>query len=97
MSLDSVEPYIITIYDESLKEEHNDNSIIKKDNILVFSSLLFIANVITAFIRGYYCYSLLFIILTITSVLVHSHKNNIIIKYLDKVAIYCNLWSVFII
>jgi hypothetical protein len=88
MSVDSTEPYIITIDDESSKEQEDDNTIITNDNILVFSSLLFIANAVTAFIRGYYSYSFLFIILTITSVLVHSDKNNIIIRYLDKVAIY---------
>uniref|UniRef100_A0A6C0HDN5 Uncharacterized protein n=1 Tax=viral metagenome TaxID=1070528 RepID=A0A6C0HDN5_9ZZZZ len=51
MSLDSTEPYIVTIDDESLKEQEDNNTIINQDNILVFSSLLFIANAVTAFIR----------------------------------------------
>ena len=89
MSVDSTEPYIVTIDDESLKEQEqeDDNTIINQDSILVFSSLLFIANAVTAFIRGYYSYSLAFIILTITSVLVHSNKDNIIINYTDKLVI----------
>jgi hypothetical protein len=87
MSLDSTEPYIVTIDDESLKEQEDNNTIINQDNILVFSSLLFIANAVTAFIRGYYSYSLVFIILTITSVLVHSNKDNIIINYTDKLVV----------
>jgi hypothetical protein len=59
----------------------------KTENILVLSSLIFITNVINAFIYKQYVYSYCFIYLTITSVIYHSNTN----KYtniLDKIGIF---------
>ena len=59
----------------------------KTENILVLSSLIFITNVINAFIYKQYVYSYLFIFLTITSLIYHSNTN----KYtniLDKIGIF---------
>lgn len=56
-------------------------------NILVSSSLIFITNIITAFIYNYYVYSCLLFFLTLTSVTYHTNTN----KYtniLDKIGIF---------
>ena len=52
------------------------------DNILIFTSLIFITNVILALYKKKYIYSFLFLFLTISSVIVHcdySNNNAIII------------------
>lgn len=64
------------------KEENNK----KKIKILLFSSLIFITNAINGYNNGYYMYSLLFGILTITSLIVHS-KDNIYTNAIDKIAV----------
>jgi len=55
-------------------------------SILFYSSFLFITNILSALIHEYYTYALLFMILTITSVLYHSTKY-FLIKILDKCAV----------
>jgi hypothetical protein len=55
-------------------------------NILLYSSLFFITNVITAILHNYYVYSFLFCILTITSVIVHSN-DNMYTNIIDKIAV----------
>ena len=56
-------------------------------NLLVFSSLFFLVNVVVAFRYGYYFYSFLFFSLVITSVLFHTYKN-IYIMVIDKLVIF---------
>jgi hypothetical protein len=57
------------------------------DNILIFTSLIFITNTLAAFYKKYYLYAFLFLCLTLTSLLYHSthtfHANII-----DKIATY---------
>ena len=57
-----------------------------KKNILFYSSMFFITNSLAAFYKGYYVYSFLFIILTITSLIVHSN-NTIYTNIIDKFAV----------
>jgi len=56
-------------------------------NILCFTSLFFITNIITAFYKKYFLYSFLFFFITITSLIFHSYKN-IYTNILDKIAIF---------
>jgi hypothetical protein len=63
-----------------------DMANIKKNNILFYSSFIFITNIITAFFKEYYLYSFLFCILTITSLFYHSNSN-IYTNIIDKFAI----------
>jgi hypothetical protein len=70
------------IYDNYTRHE----DIINKTNILLFSSLFFTTNILTAFLKEYYLYSVLFCFLTLTSLIYHS-KNNIYTKSIDKLAI----------
>ena len=58
----------------------------KKPSILIYSSLFFITNAITAFYNAYYLYSFLFCILTTTSLIVHN-KDNIYTNTIDKIAV----------
>lgn len=55
-------------------------------SVLVLSSLVFTTNVATAFYLQEYVYSLLFQVLTLTSVVVHSN-NNIYTNVIDKFAV----------
>lgn len=55
-------------------------------NILLFSSLFFITNIVTAFFKEEYLYSMFFLFLTITSLIFHSN-NNIYTYTIDKIAI----------
>ena len=55
-------------------------------NILFFSSLVFITNIITELFNGYYLYSFLFCILTTTSLIVHSN-DNIYTNIIDKLSV----------
>jgi hypothetical protein len=57
-----------------------------KNNILFFSSMFFITNSIAAFYKKYYVYSLLFFILTLTSLIVHSN-DTIYTNLIDKLAV----------
>jgi hypothetical protein len=66
--------------------KQNQNKNIQKCSILFYSSLFFITNAITAFLREYYLYSLLFCILTTTSLIVHSN-DNIYTNLMDKTAV----------
>jgi hypothetical protein len=50
------------------------------------SSLIFTTNIITAYLNEYYFYSFLFVILTITSLIVHSN-DNIYTNVIDKFAV----------
>ena len=54
---------------------------------LVFSSLIFITNVLTAYYKRDYIYSSLFFSLTVTSILFHS-KPNIYLNIIDKISIF---------
>jgi len=56
-------------------------------NLLVFSSLFFLVNVVVAFRYGYYFYSFLFFSLVITSILFHTYKN-LYIFVIDKIVIF---------
>lgn len=57
------------------------------NNLLVFSSLIFVVNAVIAFRYGYYFYSYLFLSLVITSILFHTCKN-IYAFCLDKIVIF---------
>lgn len=67
-------------------------------NLLVFSSLLFITNSINGIYKNNIIYSILFLLLTITSVFVHSYKDNIFINIIDKIIIiFVFLYGLYII
>lgn len=55
-------------------------------SILLFSSLIFITNILTTFYHNYYIYSFFFICLTISSILYH-YDNNIYTSIFDKLSI----------
>lgn len=55
-------------------------------SIMLYSSLFFLTNSVTAFLHEYYLYSGLFFILTVTSVVVHTH-DNLYTNLIDKVAV----------
>lgn len=55
-------------------------------NVLVYTSLIFITNILTALYKEYYLYAFLFFMLTITSVIVHTH-DNIYTNTLDKCSV----------
>jgi hypothetical protein len=55
-------------------------------NILCYSSLFFITNMVTSFYKGYLLYSSFFGFLTITSVIVHTN-DNIYTNIIDKLGI----------
>ena len=55
-------------------------------NILLLSSLFFITNMTTAFFTEQYLYSVLFFILTLTSLIVH-YNDNFYTNIIDKIAI----------
>ena len=55
-------------------------------NPLIFSSLFFLTNALVAFLKKYYLYALLFLVLTITSLIFHTN-NNIYTNLIDKIAI----------
>jgi hypothetical protein len=63
-----------------------ENKILNNNSILVYSSLIFITNIFTAFYKKYYFYSFLFLALTITSVIHHS-TNNVYSDVMDKIFI----------
>jgi hypothetical protein len=67
-------------------EEIQEPREIQRPSILFYSSFIFITNALTAFFNQYYVYSLLFCILTTTSVIVHSN-DNIYTNSIDKVAV----------
>jgi hypothetical protein len=60
----------------------------KRQSILLFSSLIFITNIMTTYYKEYNLYSFLFLILTITSLVVHSN-DNIYTNLIDKFAVSC--------
>jgi len=58
-----------------------------EQNILFYSSLIFITNIAATFYKEYYIYTLLFILLTISSLLFHYPCNNIYVSIIDKICI----------
>ena len=68
-----------------LEIENTDTITIK--NTCFYSSIVFITNSILALYYNYLVYSLLFFILVITSLIVHSN-NNIYALVIDKIAIF---------
>jgi hypothetical protein len=68
----------------------DETNIIKKENnppnILLLSSLFFITNGITAFLKEYYVYSFLFFNLTTTSLIVH-YNDNFYTNIIDKISV----------
>jgi hypothetical protein len=55
--------------------------------VLMYSSVIFITNVISAFYKKYYIYCFLFFCLTITSLIYH-YNNNIYTNILDKIFVF---------
>lgn len=55
-------------------------------SLLFFSSFIFITNILTTFYKRYYVYCVLFISLTITSLIFH-YNTNIFTNILDKISI----------
>ena len=53
-------------------------------SILIFSSFIFITNVLSTLYKNYYIYSFLFVCLTITSITFH-YNTNIYTNILDKI------------
>jgi hypothetical protein len=68
--------------------KHNKHDKSNNPNILFYSSLVFITNIITSFYKEYYTYGLLFILLTITSLIFHS-CSTLFTNIIDKVSILC--------
>jgi hypothetical protein len=67
------------------------------NNILVFTSLLFLTNAISGLYNKKYFFALLFLILTITSVIVHSN-DNIYTNIIDKIVIiFVLIYGIYII
>ena len=56
-------------------------------NILIFTSLVFITNIMTALYREHYLYAFFFFCLTVTSLIVHNY-NNEYTNLIDKVSIF---------
>ena len=54
---------------------------------LVFSSLIFITNVLTAYYKQDYIYSSLFFMLTVTSIIIHGNSN-LYSNIVDKISIF---------
>jgi NhaP-type Na+/H+ or K+/H+ antiporter len=59
---------------------------VNEHNLCAFTSIIFLTNAILALLYEYYLYSLAFLILTITSIIVHLH-NNIYTLLIDKIPI----------
>jgi len=59
-----------------------------KSKLLVYSSFIFITNALTAYYKGYYLYSCLFILLTATSIIFHLYGGLLLI-IIDKIPILC--------
>lgn len=61
-----------------------------EENLLIFTSLVFTTNVIAAMYKKDYIYALLFTLLIITSLIVHSSigKESAYLNVMDKVAIF---------
>ena len=57
------------------------------NKLCVYSSLLFLTNVVVAYWYEYFVYSAIFLLLTVTSVCHHSHYTTLT-RNIDKVAIY---------
>ena len=57
-----------------------------QSNPLVISSLFFLTNALVAFLNKYYLYALFFLVLTITSLIVHNN-DTIHTNLIDKIAI----------
>jgi hypothetical protein len=55
-------------------------------NLCFYSSIIFISNILIAYCYKYYVYSLLFLLLLITSLIFHSN-NNIYTLLIDKISI----------
>lgn len=59
--------------------------------LLVYSSLIFLTNVVHNYIKKYYFYSMAFLALVVTSLIIHSHNrtsdNYIYLNIIDKLAI----------
>jgi hypothetical protein len=63
------------------------NELIIEENILFYTSFFFITNIITAFYKKYYLYSFIFFMLTLTSIIHHSHYT-IYTNIIDKISIF---------
>jgi len=59
----------------------------KSSNILIFTSLVFITNIIAALYREHYLYAFFFFCLTATSLIVHNY-NNMYTNLIDKISIF---------
>lgn len=59
----------------------------KSSNILIFTSLVFITNIIAALYREHYLYAFFFFCLTTTSLIVHNY-NNAYTNLIDKISIF---------
>ena len=55
--------------------------------LLMYSSVIFITNALSAFYKKYYIYGILFICLTMTSLLFHYH-NNVYTSIVDKLFVF---------
>lgn len=60
---------------------------VNEQNICIFTSFIFLTNIILALCYEYYVYAILFLTLTITSVSYHLNKN-IYTLLLDKIPVY---------
>ena len=78
-----VEPPNIKLYNERVSIPIINNN----NNILFYSSFIFITNICSAGYNQYFFYSFLFLFLTITSIIYHYPSDNITIDILDKICI----------
>jgi hypothetical protein len=82
----NVEQRIIYEREDKIKSYRERFEKYKTPNILMFSSLFFITNAITALLHEYYLYSFLFFNLTATSLVVH-YNNNFYTNIFDKISV----------
>ena len=73
--------------DENIFENIEEIEQINEKSICFYSSIIFITNTVIALYYNYLVYSLLFFILVITSLIVHSNMN-IYALVIDKIAIF---------
>jgi hypothetical protein len=67
--------------------ESTENAVEKK-NMLVYTSLIYLTNALTAMYQQYYLYSIFFLNLTISSIFFHSN-NTLFRNVVDKICILC--------
>jgi hypothetical protein len=72
----------ITFYNNFIEKQINNGK------ILFYTSFIFLTNVLASFYKRSYIHSFVFVFLFMTSSLYHFYKPNLVLYYIDQVAIY---------